>query len=85
MEESLKLYIVVRIDNDYQADILAMHNTYDAAISFLTTHIDEDYEVSLSNKYTVKQKSNKHYDVYVNGFFGKYFQAKYQILQVDRN
>lgn len=84
MTEQKKMFIVISTDIDYLSYVLSIHDSYDSAISYLTSYIDEQFETSLSNKYSVKQKSKSLYEVYQNGYLGKYFQGKFQIIETEK-
>jgi hypothetical protein len=81
-ETAIKMYIVVSTDNNYICTILKICETPESAIAYLTSHIDYQYETSINNKYRVVQKSQKLFEVYQNGYLGKYFTAKYQVIEV---
>jgi len=83
-QEKQKMFIVSRTDNKYLSHVLSIHDSYNSAISYLNSYIDEQYNTSTSNKFCVKQKSKNLYEVYQNSYFYKYFEGKYQILEVEK-
>ena len=83
IRDDVSMFLVTHTDSTHMSCVLSIHYTYEDAISYLTNYLDEQYEPNTSNKYRVVQKSRNLFEVYQNGWLGKYLVGKFQIICSD--
>lgn len=79
------MFLVVQIDEKYNTTILSILDTYEDAVSYLTRHLDYNYELSTTTKYYSAQKSKHLFEIYTRGYlWGKYLVSKFQIIEAKK-
>jgi len=77
---SEKMFIVVKTDSQYLSYVLSIHGTYEESIASLVKYIDDEF----TQGFRVTKKSGTLFEVHQNGYLGKYFIAKFQILECEK-
>lgn len=83
-EKPTKMFLVISTDANFNSTVLQICDSFDSAVSYLTSQIDYQFEPDKSNKYRVVQKSKRMFEVYLNGYLGKYFYGKFSIAECDK-
>ena len=84
MDNEDKMFLVTNSDCNNFCTILTVCKTLEDAITYLTKHINFEFKPSESNNYRISQKTDKMFEVYKVGYFGKYFHSKYQVIEVTK-
>lgn len=79
------MFLVLEIKQDYAVSILSIHSCYEDGISYLTNHLDYQYELNVSQKYQCVQRSKFLFEIYQRGiFYGKYLNTRFQLIECHK-
>ena len=75
------MYLVTSTDVNFTTIVLSVNESHEKAISYLTSHIDYQYEPQ-KNNYRISQRNKDTFDVCKIGYLYKSFICKLQIIRI---